>query len=206
MKIGVLTEGVSEVRGLAMLYTQIHSRCPNRLLQPLKINVDPLAAPGILARECKSRLLIARQQGASRSLVILDRENREDCPGEIAQSIEAAINKICPIMPVQVVLKDRAFENWLIADPDALAVQKGRFRVTAAQRSRISPGKADRCDGYSLLSSMAVKQQYRKVADSQLICGKMDIYKAARNSRSLRHLLHAVGAFEYELQCRTAVS
>lgn len=201
MRIGVLTEGASEVKCLNLLYDQVHSHTRHRLLAPLKINVNPKAPPGIIARECKSRLLIAKQKGAERSVVLLDREDSEDCPGKIALSIESAIMRLCPIMPVRAVLKNRTFENWLIADPEALAAHPKRFTVTAAVRRRIRPDRADSCAAYELLSSIAVRD-YQKISDSRLICSGIDLSRAASNSRSLRHFLHVLDVTPYRGQCK----
>jgi hypothetical protein len=202
MKIAVLTEGDSEVKSLSSWYEQLHARTGHRLLNPLKINVDPLAAPGIIARECKSRLQIAQKQGAQLALVLLDREQRNECPGMIALTVENAIERVCPILPVKAVLKDRTFENWLISDPSALEAQPARFKLTQATKRRIQPNRADTCDAEALLHSIVLKQHYQKVPDSKLICAKMDVVKGAANSRSLRHLLHILGIDLYADQCK----
>jgi hypothetical protein len=202
VRIALVTEGVSEFRALRLLYVQFHRRTPHTLLPPLKINVPPDAPPSIVARELKSRLIIAAERGANRALVLLDRERQQACPGAIAVDIERAVERTCRALPVQVALKDRTFENWLVADPSALEALPARFKMSKAAKSAIVPNKADRCDALALLKSSVVRNQYDKVLDSARICSRMDVEKAAMNSRSFRHLLHLLEDHDYRRQCK----
>jgi hypothetical protein len=203
VRIAIITEGVSEYRNLPQLYEQICAGSPHQVVQTLKINVSPDAPPPVVARESKSRLLVAARSGAQCAIVILDRENQTDCPGLIATQIEAALNRACGgAILVRVVLKDRAFENWLIADLDALEAQPKRFKVAAAARRKVESNKADVLNGTALIKSVVVGGHYDKVADSQRICARMDVLKAASHSRSFRHLLHVFQHPQYAHQCR----
>jgi hypothetical protein len=204
VKIAPLTEGVSEFRAMPALYEQIHARIPNTLQAPLKINVAPDASPAVVARECRSRLLIAAANGAELAIVILDREEQQECPGLIAARIEAQIALACNALPTRVVLKNSMFENWLVADLKALEQQRARFTVTAGMHGRVAPNKADNCDALALLKSAVNKGQYDKVADAQRILRRMDLANAANNSRSLRHLLHVLDdpAFATSESCK----
>lgn len=199
--MALLTEGVSEYRAMPLLLPQIRASSRHDIVDVMKINVAPDAPPPVIARECKSRLLIAAANGCDASIVLLDREQQGDCAGLLADEISRAIARACPVVPVHVVLKDRAFENWLIADPDALHAQPGRFRVNAAFRRAVVPNKADRAPALSLLKQ-AVRGEYEKVADSARICRRMDVARAAANSRSFRHLLHVLEHEHYPAQCR----
>ena len=203
MKIAVITEGVSEYKSLPRLYPQIASQSPNIVIQTMKVNVSPDAPPAIIARECKSRLLIAADCGAARAVIVLDRERQVDCSGAIAANIASALTQVGrPQLNVQVVLKDRAFENWLIADLDALIKQPKRFKVTQSTRKRIEPNKADKCDALAILNAATMGDHYDKVPDSQRICQNVAVDKAAANSRSFRHFLHVMEYGAYKQQCR----
>ena len=204
MRIAIVTEGVSEYKSLPELYEQLRARTKHTLLNPLKVNVSPDAPVAVVARECKSRVLIA-SQNADLVVILLDREQQPDCPGVIAGSIAGALGQVCAVSAsVKVVLKDRAYENWLVADLDALRAQPKRFQVTSGIERAVQPNKADRCDALRLLSTAALGPAFDKVQDSVRICRRMDVHKAAQHSRSLRHLLHVLGDEDYPDQCRTA--
>ncbi len=146
--------------------------------------------------------MIAAGQGADAAVVLLDREQQDACPGRIARDIAAALMRACAVLPAYVVLKNRCFENWLVADLGALLAQPSRFEVTSAMRKKVEPNKADQCDAIALLKKSVIEDQYEKVRDSVRICSKMDVAVAARHSRSFRHLLHVLEDPAYLSQCR----
>lgn len=205
MKVAFITEGVSEFKSLPSLYAQLRLLSGNVFLSPLKVNVSPDAPPRVIARECRSRLLIAQAKGADLAVILLDREAQEACSGLIADQIESAATRLCSTVKLRVVLKDRMFENWLIADLNALRAQPQRFEVSNATVRRVQPNKADRCDAQRILAHCTKGDRYDKVRDSQAICANIDIEVAARHSRSVRHLLHVLGAPVYSSQCRDPV-
>jgi hypothetical protein len=53
-------------------------------------------------------------------VVLLDRETQNQGPAEIAAALEREFARKAYGVPVRVVVKDRQFENWLVADLDAL--------------------------------------------------------------------------------------
>lgn len=202
MKIVVLTEGASEYKSLPLLFVEIHGLTENRLLSPpLKVNISPDAPPKIIAKACSSRLKLAAAEGAEAAVLILDREKQTACPGLIARKIESEIDSL-GLLATYVVLKNRTFENWLISDLSALKAQKARFKVTAALEKKISPNKADSCDGLDLIKRMIVSGQYEKMQDGNRICAKMSVLKAAKNSRSMRHFLHVLDCSPYSDGCK----
>jgi hypothetical protein len=46
------------------------------------------------------------------------------------------------------------FENWLVADYDALAAQRGRFKSSVADRNRVQPNRADAADAAAILNRL----------------------------------------------------
>ncbi|MBI3215920.1 MAG: DUF4276 family protein [Mycobacterium sp.] len=202
MKIAILTEGDGEFKSLPQLYEQLHDKMPNRtrIVKTLKISVQPDAEHGQLVAACRPNLALARAV-ADRIIVLLDREQQQQCPGGVAQQLEDEFKKIAKV-PVQVVLKNRMYENWLLADLDALRSQPARFAVDAAAQRKICPNKADSIDGLREIKRLVKNGDYSKTSDSDKICRKANVEKMAANSRSFRHFLHAVGHESYRDVCR----
>lgn len=203
MRVAVISEGDSEYASLSLLYPQLAELTGHVMLGPYRLNITPLADVRRIARECKPLLRIAATKRADLALVLLDREQRQECPGRLAQQLEAEISRTCaPGPPARVVIKDRTYESWLIADLAALRAQPRRFAVSRAIERKVTPNRADSCGADELLERAAVGPPYDKVKDSQRICARLDVEAAAMHSRSLRHMLHVLGAATYAQQCR----
>lgn len=205
MRISILTEGVSEFKSLPLLYSQIHAKISTRsqIVKTLKVNVQPDAAYGQIVASCRPNLAIA-QRISDRVIVLLDREQQQQCPGELAERLENEFNKIASV-PVRVALKDRMYENWLLADLDSLRSYPARYAVDSSAQRKICPNKADSVDGLSEIKRLVKNGDYSKTSDSDKICRKADIEKIAANSRSFRHFLHLVGHEAYRDACRFPV-
>jgi hypothetical protein len=104
--------------------------------------------------------------------------------------------------PPIVVIKNRMFENWLVADVEAVKIQRARFRLSTAAERSIVPNKADNVAALEVLKTAAVRTSYSKVPDSQRILERADIQRIAANSRSFRRLLRVVGHPGYAGQSR----
>lgn len=206
MRISIITEGKSEFASLPKIYDQLRRRTGNIILAPLLVSVAPDASPAVVARECKSRIAIALgSQRPDLIIILLDREQQAEPPGTIASVIENAVLRACGEDPrVRVVLKDRTFENWLVADLDGLESMPARFDVSVNMRRAVEPNRADSCDALGLLKKSA-RRGYEKIDDSIKIMERYDVGRAARHSRSVRHFLHVLGDPLYASQCRAAV-
>ena len=107
-----------------------------------------------------------------------------------------------------MVLKDRMFENWLVAATSALRSQPKRFRLSGTAASSIAPNNADQTDALGLLHTATraarkgKKQTYSKIADSKRILARVDINEMAANSRSFRRFLRCLGHPAYHDQSR----
>lgn len=198
-RVAFLVEGQAEFTGLPLLLPKISERTGSVLRQPIRVNVHSKAAPFQIARACQAKIDFAASQRADLVIVLLDREDAEACCGDRAKTVESALGN--HDVPVRVVLKDRMFENWLVADLDALRSQPARFRVSAAMRNRVESNKADSCDAAQLLRSAAIRLPYDKVRDAKAICERIDPVRAARHSRSFRHLLHVLSDPQYVDGC-----
>jgi len=117
--------------------------------------------------------------------VLIDSEGK-DCPGNVALSISQAYSTIYgKCAQFDVVVKHRAIENWLIADPQAISLQKGRFKIAASFVKKVSPNKADAVNAAAdLLSSIAIGREYHKRQDPKKITERQDPVRVAKNSRS----------------------
>ncbi|MBM0224811.1 DUF4276 family protein [Micromonospora sp. ATA51] len=204
MKVFVITEGVGEYRGLPKLSSQIQASCRNTL-KVLKTNVPSDVPVSKVVRQSISNILLAFAENADLVVLLLDREGQDSCCGMVAESIRQELvlsvgNRYSD--KIHVVLKDRKFENWLVADLDALKAQPARFKVTPAVVKKVAPNKADAIDAERLLKSIIIGGHYEKVADSSRICERLTVEQAAANSRSFRHFLHIIGHPAYSDGCR----
>ncbi|WP_442929677.1 DUF4276 family protein [Micromonospora sp. WMMC250] len=205
MKVAILTEGDSEFSALPHLANQFREACSLSSYRVIKVAVTPDAPVGQVARQCAERARVAALAGADFVVVLLDREQQADCCGLIAESIRSGMLRYCEALNqirLAVVLKDRKFENWLVADLEALRAQPARFNVTAALSRSVSPNKADSTDAELLIKRAAIGSSYDKRADAGRICRQMDILRAGANSRSFRHLLHVLEHPTYKDQCK----
>jgi hypothetical protein len=201
VKIGIIVEGLGEYQSLPKLYSKLALRPGNQVLSPLHAKLQPKSGPGQVAKNALSRVDMLKKRGADVVLLLIDREDREDCAPEFAQAIEAALEGMGE--QVRVVVKNRAVENWLIADPKGLARLGGRFKPTKAFTSQVSPNKADNVkDGAALLNRICFKGSYHKTQDPPNIFGAMDITEAGKNSRSFRRFLRLVGDRRYRDQSK----
>jgi Domain of unknown function (DUF4276) len=203
LKTAIVVEGDGEYKSLPLVLNKLKADLAHPTLRPVRIAVTPNAPDAKIARECVKALKIAQALGATRAIVLLDREQVTDTPHEIATRLTAEIEaQFGSSLEVMVVLKDRAFENWLVADMGALAAQTARYTVTQALRRRVEPNKADRTNAIAILNSAANRIPYHKIDDAYRLCKHLDPLVAASNSRSFRHFLHALGHARYAGQCR----
>jgi hypothetical protein len=203
VKIGIVVDGLGEFKSLPEICARLCLRQGDQLLAPVHARLQPKSAPGRIAESVLKKLDLLRKRGADVVLLLIDREDREDCAPEFAQAIEAALEGMGE--QVHVVVKDRKFENWLIAGPAGLARLKGRFKPTKAFESRVMPNKADNvADATALLDQICVKGKgfYHKTQDPPRILAAMDVTEAGKNSRSFRRFLHLLGDKRYRDQSK----
>jgi hypothetical protein len=206
MRVGLLVDGDSE-QALVHLYQPLAKLTGNTFIRPAVIAVNGTAPPGRVAAECLKVIRIVETRYEVQEVVILiDREDNPKCPGDLSSDIEKEVKgrlKGLSNCKVKVIIKNRMFENWLVADGDALAAQPGRFKWTQARRRRAEPNKADSIDDpKALLESATIGASYEKVKDSDRILRKADSLRIAANSRSFRKFLQCVGHPNYSVQSR----
>lgn len=205
MKYLFATEGVSEYQTFSLLYPQFREATSNEFIAPLRVPISPNCSPELIAAKCKTALHVAKAKMADVFVLVIDRESNEACPGGIADAIQERLSRFTDLR-THVVIKDRMFENWLLADLDALGAQPGRFTVDNTLRRRIEPNRADSCDASALIKKACISKAYSKTSDSALIMKRVRIDTASKNSRSFRHLMHVIGHEDYADQCRVPLT
>jgi hypothetical protein len=188
MKIGVLVDGRAEYYALPHLLPRLGS--PHQLLTPLVCDIQPFASPAQMALAASKKFPILLSKGVDSIVVLIDKETRLDCTGELVQAIEREMRARLDSKDVRlsVVLKVSKFENWTASDPDALRALPRMFENVERIEKQVAPNRADAVDALGLLKSCA-RKGYDKVRGGVAICEKLDPVRAAANSRSFRKLL-----------------
>lgn len=200
MSAGIIVDGQAEPAAFRALFPKLVGLGARPKV--LYAALQPMASPGQIARKAISRVRRLRDRKAHPVILLIDRENRRDCPPAFAAEVQKALERLGEA-EVFVVVKNRALENWLIADPDGLARLRGRFRLTQAFHQRVSPNKADSIrDAASFLGRVCLGMPYHKRRDPPRVLRAIDVAAAARNSRSLRRFLRLVGDTRYAAQSK----
>lgn len=191
MKIGLLVDGRGEFRALPYLLNRLGS--PHQVLAPLKCDMQPLASPGQIALAASKRFPILLDWGAEAIVLLLDKETRLECTGDLVRVVErearARLKELSSTVGLQVVYKVSQFENWLVADPTALRDLPGLFEHIERIEKRVSNNRADIVDASNLLKVCLKRPINIKMKGAIEICKRLDPARAAENSRSFRKLL-----------------
>jgi hypothetical protein len=201
MRIGIIADGQAESRSLPKLVERIESQ--NKVVKTLYADIQPLAPISQIVAAIKSKLSILKSKSVDMALILIDRENRNVCPGDWAQEIEQALEKTCGqagITSFAVVVKDSCYENWLVSDIQVFDKMPKRFSISSSNIKRIEPNKADRADAQSILEKSAKGEDYDKAQDSVRIMNLADPIRIASNSRSFRRFLRLIGHASYKDQ------
>ena len=204
MRIGVVVDGESEFRSLPLI-TRGLATPSTIILDPLRADIQPFATVGQIAVAVSSRLAILAGRGAEKAIILVDRETRGSCPRDIAAELINAVQPVCArvgVADVGVVVKNRTYENWLIADVGGITAIRGRFRLTRGVIREIENDGADRQDGIAILKRAARKEAYTKVSDSVRIMSRANPLAIAGNSRSFRRFLRLLNHPVYADQSR----
>lgn len=203
MIVGIVADGKSEVDALPMLFPALKEATGHSFLRPAWAQVHPKGTVQQIAQAVGARLREQEARRADLVILLLDREERADCPGELALQIGHWLRQSRSWQcAVDVVIKDRTFENWLIADLAALQAQPSRFRPdSAAERSIVRQG-ADAFPALVHLKRWTFGSAYRKAEDSVRILEHADPIRMANTSRSFRRFLRCLGHPSYRHQSR----
>lgn len=196
MRIGLLVDGRAEYEALPHLLERLHTG--NTILQrPLLCDIQPHASPAQMALAASKKFPILLDRGADLIVILIDKETRQDCTGELVRAVEREaserLSRLDPEARAQVVFKVSCLENWLAADPEALRELTGLFeRIERIERQVAN--RADSVNALELLRSCSRQKSYDKLRGALAICKKLDPQRAAANSRSFRKLLKTLGS------------
>ena len=198
MKIGIIVDGESEYHSLPKILHRIDTE--HTILDPMRADIQPLAKPGRIAAALKSRLLILARKETDRVVVLIDREGNESCPNDIAESILDALVSTCKVHDIRIpdiVIKNRCYENWLVADVANIRRMPKRFVISGTEYAKAGNGLADEVNALQILKLSAIRHSYSKVQDAVRIMQKADPHSMAMNSRSFRKFLKSLGCPHY---------
>ena len=201
-KIGILVEGMEEQISLRHIVEKLNI-ADTQILKPVYANMQPKGPIGQIVKSVGTKISLLNK--ADLILVLIDKEDSNDCLITRAEELKSAFHQKGH-KKVEVVIKNRQFENWLIADPDAIG-QLSHFNITTAFRKKVENDKADNIiDPVGLLTSLKKGDKtFHKTIDGTAIAKKLNVENAARNSRSLRRFLRLLGHEAYFLQSKKPV-
>lgn len=204
MKVGVVADGSAEVAALRELLSRITAD-GLEIITPLYADMQPLSTPAQIVKAAEGRLPICRGRGCRKIVVLLDHETRNSCPGVWAQTVSRAFHD-AGHTDVRVVIKQRQFENWLVADlPTVKRLHGRKYRITDAHVEAVRNRGADKVDAMDILER-CTDGEYCKRRDAATFCRAISPDAVAANSRSFRRFLRVVGHPRYALQSRVAAS
>ncbi|OAN35619.1 hypothetical protein A4X17_02265 [Plantibacter sp. H53] len=207
MNTMIATEGMGEFSAFKTVLRSLPTIAGALTPTVVHVTCQPDGAVKGIAKACEPLLRQAYARKVDLFVLVIDREQQTTKPGELAATLKTELDRVSPgSFRIEVVYKDRTFENWLIADLDALRRQPARYDVSDALIRRVEPDKADSVKALDLLKRAAKGRQYDKIDDGKKIATRIDPLATARNSRSFRHLLHILGHVDYLDQCRRATA
>ena len=187
MRIGVVVDGVAEYESLGQLFPRLSAASGHSYLRVVKADIQPKAPLPTIARACKDAVVQLEARGANLVLILFDREDRPECPGEISEGVARRLATLVHCR-VSVVVKDRAYENWLVADLGAFSGHRTRYVVAPRHHRQLEPNKADQADALQIIKTI-VQGDYDKVDDSKAIMEHAAPEAISRHSRSFRKFL-----------------
>ncbi|TSI17972.1 DUF4276 family protein [Brevibacterium aurantiacum] len=198
MKTTIVTEGRGEFSAFKTMFKSLETSDGALAPRILHIACQPDGPIKGIAKACEPAMRQASARKIDLFVLVIDRELQQLNPGTLAKNLKSALEKSSPgTFCIEVVYKDRTFENWLVSDLDALRSQPARFAVSDAIVRQVEPNKADRVQALDILKAATQGKQYDKIADGKKIADRLDVMAAARNSRSFRHMLHVLGHVAY---------
>ena len=198
MRVGLVVDGQAEFRSLKLIYDRIKTN--NQFFGPLYADIQPNSKPGKIAAAAMPSIQVLARKGASRVLIILDHENRNECVPYWKTQLEEVICEKSAglgIEQLMVILKVEMYENWLLSDPSAMKKKKARFDLSAGDEKKINKRNADNLDALGVIKKSTIGSSYSKIDDAVGIMSHFDPYKAAVNSRSFRRFLRLMGCQDY---------
>lgn len=201
VRIGIVVDGDAESQALKLLTRRIQLK-DVLLLDPRFSDMQPKSTPKQIARSAAGQIVILKKQKADRVVVLIDHEDREECAGDWAVSLETAFLAL-GYEDIRVAVKHRKLENWLISDVNVFRKLKARYRLTKSFERAVRPNKADSiADAERLINSIVVKGEYHKRRDAAQITQHQEVGEVGQHSRSFRRFLRLIGHPDYADQSK----
>ena len=200
--VGLVVEGDAEFYALPKLreMTCVDS-CPPLSVKNLRGLSGGMSARAI-AQRASPHVVAHLVAGRDDVVLVVDLERRNDCPGDFAGQIRqsligelAAKGRACHTLAV--VVANRSFEAWLLADASGLH-SRGLFAIKPKRKSfegtLTASGEVGKREVERLLGS-----EYRESVDAPRLFEGIDLHRARDFSRpggskSLDKLLRTLGA------------
>ena len=200
--VGLIVEGDAEFAALPLLHTRkLVPGCP-----PLKATnlggVGSHLEPQGVAKMLAGKVIAHQVAGRTKVVICIDREQRPMCAPEFANKVATALARELEerghaSRDVHLVISDRAFEAFLLADARGFH-QRGRFVRQPGFHCFEGEIGAGSKKGVVELSTL-LGRDYSKTKDGPTLFAELD-FKAARahrnsgrGSRSLDKLLRTLG-------------
>jgi hypothetical protein len=200
--VGLIVEGDTEFEALPLLHKRtLVARCP-----PLKATnmggIGSQLTSAAIAVMLAPKVIAHLAAGRSKIVVCIDREDRSDCASEFATSIAPALgNELAKkgksAMSLDIVIADRAFEAWLLADACGLQA-RGLLRTAPTFKCFEGQLGEQGKKGMVELGKM-LGRPYSKRRDGPMLFSRLDFDAARRfaasghGSKSLDKLLRTLG-------------
>ena len=178
--VGLVVEGPCEVQALPILLEQ----AGHRVARPVTFHGQGIDSP-VDAFVSKRVMPTAKGLVVARKLsclgIVFDRESRPESAIQLCRrAYDIARQALPPSLPIFVAVPDRAFENWLLADPAGIATHALVARNPANRVGSMSDGK----DGASILRWAFGDNDYGKVRHAPQLATLVDVKDDAVLSRS----------------------
>lgn len=202
--VGLVVEGEAEVGAIPQLLRELIQNRVIRLSAPAHFHGQPVqCAPNRFREFIRNKIVplvrAAMLKQVSLVVVLIDREDREQCPGAFAQDMARTIVALMESrfqydgMPrISVVCADRRLENWLVADPSGLC----NHAYLAKDLSTAVGNNADGKDALTLLKgAYRPGRAYHKRMDASRLAKAVCVMKpeVRHRSKSLDKFLRELG-------------
>lgn len=194
MKIGIIVDGSEEQSTFGIVVSKIQIEGIH-IVKPLYASIAPKATPLQIAKAAESRIKILHATGVQKIIVSIDLEDLNECPGSRAKNLEEAFSKL-GYKNISVVIKNRKFENWIIADIDNLKGHK-LFNVSNSMEGRLKNCDSIQDAVKELNKMKGVNGYYHKTKDGNSLAKSINPLNIAANSRSFRRFMKLIGHPNY---------
>ena len=188
MIIQPIVEGQGEVVAVPLLLRRLMDEAQAWGLQigrPHRRQRTQLVKKDSLQRAVR---IAALQDNCAAILILFDAD--DDCPKELAQTLEVWAREAAGGRPCAVVMASREYEAWFLASIEAL---RGNSKVLPDATSHHEPEVPRDAKG-ELERRMPGSASYSPTVDQVALTAELDLELAYRRCRSFRKLVSAFGA------------